>query len=62
MFQADGVLAGTVALPDGLKRGTIPEFDPTLEIGLDYILGVWVNEFGIDVVREYRLERPTIKH
>lgn len=57
IFRPDGVWLGSLALPDGLKRGTIPQFDPALEIGDDYILGVWVDELGVEFVREYQLVR-----
>lgn len=57
IFRPDGVWLGSLALPDGLKRGTIPQFDPALEIGDGYILGVWVDELGVEFVREYQLKR-----
>ena len=60
VFRRDGVLLGSVALPPGLKRGTVPLFDPALEIGEDYVLGVWVDDFGVEQVREYRLVKPTV--
>lgn len=59
VFRPDGVWLGSVVLPAGLKRGTSPRFDPALEIGRDYVLGVWVDELGVELVREYPLERTT---
>ena len=57
IFRPDGVWLGALALPDGLKRGTVPQFDPAMEIGDGYILGVWVDELGVEFVREYQLKR-----
>jgi len=55
VFSAEGRWLGKVALPSGLKRGTNPAFDPQLEIGRDYVLGVWVDDLGVEFVRMYDL-------
>jgi hypothetical protein len=47
VFDPHGVLLGTVALPSVR----------VLEIGLDYVLGVYVDELGIQYVRAYELDR-----
>jgi hypothetical protein len=47
VFDSDGLLLGTVTLPP--MR--------VLEIGLDYVLGVFVDELGIEYVRVHELNR-----
>lgn len=46
VLEADGSLAGTVAMP--------PEFTPD-EIGRDRVLGVWRDELDVGYVRMYRI-------
>jgi len=49
VFRADGRLLGDVRMPDGLR---------VLEIGDDYVLGVWRNEVDVEFVRLHAIERP----
>lgn len=49
VFSPDGVWFGTVALPERLTPS---------QIGLDFILGRWINEVGFVHVRRYRLVKP----
>jgi len=58
VFDADGVWLGRVALPPGLPwlRGHNLRY-PILEIGRDYVLGVWVDDLGVEQVRLYRIEK-----
>jgi len=58
VFRPDGAWLGRVTLPPGLPmdRGVgLPR--SRLEIGKDYLLGVWIAEFGIEQVRLYRIEK-----
>lgn len=56
VFRPDGVYLGTVQLPpDLLGPGMI---DPMgVEIGADYVLGVTADEWGVEHVRMFGLER-----
>lgn len=57
VFDPAGRLLGSVALPPGRKKGSSPMYDPALDLGADYLLGVWVNEMGVELVREYSIAR-----
>ena len=57
VFAPDGTWLGTVALPPRLERGFIQYQAPYMEIGTDYVLGVWRGELGVQYVRMYRLNR-----
>ena len=57
VFAPDGTWLGTVALPPGLERGFIQYQAPYMEIGTDYVLGVWKDELDVQYVRLYRLHR-----
>jgi sugar lactone lactonase YvrE len=48
VFSADGRALGRVETPPGLR---------VLEIGRDYVLGVWQDELDVEYVRMHRLER-----
>jgi hypothetical protein len=48
VFSAEGYLLGTVDLPPGLE---------ILEIGSDYVLGLWHDEFDVQYVRLHGLQR-----
>jgi len=57
VFGPDGVWLGTIELPDGLL---LPFGEPdkqTVEIGSDYVLGVWSDDYGVEQVRLYGLEK-----
>lgn len=55
VFDPSGAWLGPVELPSGLPvvRGVNRE----LEIGSDYVLGVWTDALGVEEVRLYRLHR-----
>jgi hypothetical protein len=56
VFSAGGRWLGQVEMPGGLKR--VNELEPApLDIGGDYVLGVWQDDFDVDHVRLYRLAR-----
>jgi hypothetical protein len=58
VFRPDGVWLGTVALPAGLPRMRgVNLRTALLEIGSDYVLGVWESELGVEQVRMYRIEK-----
>lgn len=59
VFRTDGAWLGSVTIPEGLSEDRISYYDQTIEIGPDYLLGVWTDEYGVDQVRLYRLEKPT---
>jgi hypothetical protein len=48
VFSVDGAWLGSLEMPEG--------FDP-LEVGEDYLLGVWRDELDVESVRVYGLER-----
>ena len=58
VFDADGAWLGSLDLPDGLPAGRGQLYLPWMEIGSDYLLGVWVDDLGIEQVRLYRIEKP----
>ena len=55
VYAPDGTWLGTVALPSG--RGGLLA-NGGLEIGDDYVLGVWRGGQGVEYVRMYALEKP----
>ena len=55
VYAPDGTWLGAVALPSG--RGGLL-VNGGLEIGDDYVLGVWRDEQGVEYVRMYALEKP----
>jgi hypothetical protein len=58
VFRPDGAWLGTVTLPPGLPilrgRGLLAS---VLNIGSDYILGVWVGDYGVEQARLYRIQK-----
>ena len=57
VFAPDGTWLGEVALPAGHERGWVAELAPRLELGADYVLGVWKDDLDVQRVRMYRLEK-----
>lgn len=57
VFRSDGAWLGHVDLPNGLPETRGGLFQPWVEIGPDYILGVWVDEFGVEQVRLYGINK-----
>ena len=53
----DGTWLGSVALPPGLEREFIQYQAPYMEIGADYVLGVWKDELDVQYVRVYRVNK-----
>ncbi len=53
----DGTWLGSVSVPAGLQRGFIQFQAPYMEIGDDYLLGVWTDELDVQYVRMYRIRR-----
>lgn len=58
VFDSTGRWLGRVELPPGLAAEPAFFEEPWLEIGSDYVLGVWEDEFGVDQVRLYGIEKP----
>jgi len=57
VFRPDGAWLGYVEIPGGLAQGRMSSNSQVLEIGSDYILGVWSDQFGVEQVRLYRIEK-----
>ena len=57
VFRPDGAWLGNIDLPEGLPSTRGGLFQPWIEIGPDYLLGVWVDEYRIEQVRLYGLEK-----
>lgn len=55
VFSQDGEWIAEITLPAGLDRGTNGSNGPGMDIGADYLLGVWRDEFGVESVRMYSL-------
>ena len=53
----DGSWLGSVSVPPGLQRAFVQYQAPYMEIGEDYILGVWTDELDVQYVRMYRINR-----
>ena len=53
VYDPEGVWLGSVAMPPGLRRSS--SSSPSLWIGEDYVLGVWVDELEVEYVRLYEL-------
>jgi len=57
IHASDGTWLGSVALPPGLERAFIQYQTPYMEIGEDYILGVWMDDLDVQYVRMYRIRK-----
>ena len=55
----DGTWLGSVTLPPGLHRAFIQYQAPYLEIGEDYVLGVWTDDLDVQYVRMYRISKTS---
>ena len=53
----DGTWLGSVAVPPGLQRAFIQYQAPYMEIGANYILGVWTDDLDVQYVRMYELRK-----
>jgi len=53
----DGSWLGSVSVPSGLERAFIQYQAPYMEIGEDYILGVWTDDLDVQYVRMYRINK-----
>lgn len=53
----DGTWLGSVAIPPGVERAFIQYQTPYMEIGEDYILGVWMDDLDVQYVRMYRIRK-----
>lgn len=53
----DGTWLGSVAIPPGVERAFIQYQTPYMEIGEDYILGVWKDDLDVQYVRMYRIDK-----
>ena len=56
-FAPDGTWLGSVTLPPGLVRAFTQYQAPYMEIGEDYVLGVWTDELDVQYVRMYRIDK-----
>ncbi|MDE2754872.1 MAG: hypothetical protein OXI83_20055 [Gemmatimonadota bacterium] len=53
----DGAWLGSVSVPPGLQRAFIQYQTPYMEIGEDYILGVWMDDLDVQYIRMYRINK-----
>ncbi len=53
----DGAWLGSVSVPPGLQRAFIQYQAPYMEIGDDYVLGVWTDDLDVQYVRMYRINK-----
>ena len=57
ILAPDGTWLGSVTLPPGLHRAFIQYQAPYMEIGDDYVLGVWTDDLDVQYVRMYRIDK-----
>jgi hypothetical protein len=57
VFRPDGAWLGYVEVREGLTADRGWSDTKILEIGSDYILGVWADDLGVEQVRLYRIEK-----
>ena len=57
ILAPDGTWLGSVSLPPGLVRAFTQYQAPYMEIGDDYVLGVWTDELDVQYVRMYRINK-----
>ena len=57
ILAPDGTWLGGVSLPPGLHRAFIQYQAPYMEIGDDYVLGIWTDELDVQYVRMYRIDK-----
>ena len=55
VFSPEGEWLAEITMPPGLDRGTEGSNGPGMDIGRDYLLGVWRDELGVETIRMYRL-------
>ncbi len=53
----DGTWLGSVSLPPGLQQTLLQYQAPYMDIGEDYLLGVWTDELDVQYVRMYRIKK-----
>jgi hypothetical protein len=57
VFRRDGCWLGSVDIPEGLPEMRVASDYQLMEIGPDYLLGVWTDQVGVEQVRLYRIEK-----
>jgi len=57
VFRPDGAWLGSIAMPPGLSQMRGRYDEQSMEIGSDYVLGVWTDEYGVQQVRLYGLHK-----
>lgn len=55
VFRPDGAWLGSVDIPGGLPQIRVAFDYQLMEIGPDFLLGVWTDQVGIEQVRLYRI-------
>lgn len=58
-FSDGGELMRSITVDGGISQDVHPFLSPQVEVGGDYILGVWVDDLGVEHVRSYSLVRDT---
>ena len=59
ILAPDGAWLGSVTLPPRLHRAFIQYQAPYMDIGDDYVLGVWTDELDVQYVRMYRIDKTS---
>lgn len=57
VFRRDGAWLGSVDIPDGLPELRMAAYYHLMEIGSDFLLGVWTDQVGVEQVRLYRIKK-----
>ena len=57
IHSPDGIWLGSVSLPPGRQRAFVQYQAPYMEIGEDYVLGVWTDDLDVQYVRMYRINK-----
>ncbi len=55
VFRSDGAWLGYVEVPEGLPESRGYPHQQMMEIGSDYLLGVWTDDYGVEQIRLYRI-------
>ena len=57
IFRSDGAWLGHLDLPEGLPELRWDFSRQLIEIGADYLLGVWTDDYDVEQVRLYRIDK-----
>ncbi len=57
IHSPEGTWLGSVSLPPGHQRAFVQYLAPYMEIGENYVLGVWTDDLDVQYVRMYRINK-----